>query len=420
MITAVPPWWEELTASPLCRELGISWRAPAEWDTGGDEEQFLGTMRTEADSALDKRMREGRVRVGSGPEVVRRAMGSELAAEWYLDPADPSRLWCALGDCYPAWLWVPVAPEPAALTEVLSHSHPTPALTRTDMPGFTRGFLGFRSETVVPHVYSGDLVEFNGHDLDRYFTGVQYAEQESWGSSCLDDPLRDDIGFVSPLVIAAASRNGNAKAQRLGRIPSMTWRTVHSRSYLSFEVHGRHAICAAVRYRPSPASHHPVVARLNQQLGRDFPHDLPLDAIGALNGFQFTSERQLAGALRDPEDPARLATAIHIHAALWAGDLQRTRRLREFAARPEPEVRLKLGQVAFWYGYRWLAEELALTETDPALREQLEDLVIQGGTADTYNAFDDYFAGVPMMVDDSGAPVETWSDDHDEEEEDPE
>lgn len=83
---------------------------------------LFGTMRTGPDEALDARIREGKVLVGTGPEAMRRGIQIEVPVHWYLDPADPSRLWCALGSFYFAWLWVPVEPEPAALAEVLSQS----------------------------------------------------------------------------------------------------------------------------------------------------------------------------------------------------------------------------------------------------------------------------------------------------------
>jgi len=143
-------------------------------------------------------------------------------------------------------------------------------------------------------VYSGEFGSVDGLELDRYFTRVQFVEVDSWGSAHLDDPLRDDMPAASPLVLVAASRRGGHKQQRLGRVPSMTWRTVHSRSYLSFEIHMRELVCAAVRYRPAPNSHQAVVAELNETFGTTFPTDLPLDVIGALTGFGYNREVDLA------------------------------------------------------------------------------------------------------------------------------
>jgi hypothetical protein len=68
-------------------------------------------------------------------------------------------------------------------------------------------------------------------------------------------------GILEPTPLPAITgfkRRNHTSAQMLGRIPSMTWRTVHSRSYVSFEIHQRDIVCAAVHYRPSPESHQKV------------------------------------------------------------------------------------------------------------------------------------------------------------------
>ncbi|MFI6283319.1 hypothetical protein ACIBCM_00955 [Streptomyces sp. NPDC051018] len=409
-MTSIPGWWGRLTTSSASRDLGISWREPGEWEPSR-RDNADSTMRTLADSELDESVSGGKLLVGSGPGVTTRLFGADVPVEWYLDPSEqPSRLWCALGDFYGPRLWIPVAPEPAALAEVIGRSHPKPALRRTDMPRFTRGFLGLRGDVKVPHIYSGDLVEINGHDLDRYFTLVQYVEHEAWGSSLLDDPLADDIEFVNPLVMAASLASDTSQAQLRGRIPSKTWRTLHSRSYLSFEIQSQHSVYVSVRYRPSPPSHHQVVERINAETSNDFPPDLPLDVIGAVSGFTYHSERELEEMLKAPESPGQLADALRIFAGFWAGDLRRSRLLGEFADHPAPEVRTRLARIAYWYGYRWLADELALTETEPSVRLQMENIALGQVDDHTYNAFDDYYSGRPVMIDDTGAPVETWND----------
>jgi hypothetical protein len=409
-MTQPPDWWESLIADPVTQRLGIDWHAPSDWKPV-DDEAWTGTMSNELLDSMDAQQRAGKVLVGSGPAVSRRAMGHDSKVNWFLDPEQPQQLWCALGEFYAAWLWVPIAPTASAVAEVLSASHPRPELTRLDLTSFTRGFLGFRDEVLVPHVYSGDMVELNGHDLDRYFTGVEYVEQSSWASAKLDDPMRDEVESVSPVVMLAASKQNNSNTQLLGRIPSMTWRTAHSRSYLSFEIHSRAVVCASVRYRPAPASHQDVVKRLNDEYNADFPTDLPLDVIGALSGFNFARETGLIHNLTEPEDMDQLAAGIRIFAALWCGDLKQTARLREFAGHEEPTVRLAVAQAASWYGYRFLLEEIALAETEPDMIAALENLVIQGSDPDTFNAFGDHFHEQPVMIDRNGDAVHTWTHD---------
>lgn len=415
-----PAWWAALTGDPVGERLGIDWRAPDQWepaDAHGDADgrESPGTVSMEHLDDDDLELREGKVLVGTGPAVVRRGMGYEVEAAWYLDPAEPDRLWCALGSFYPAWLWIPVEPTADGVAEALEGVFPRPALRRAELTSFARGFLGFRHEVLVPDVYDGTFVEINGPDLDRYFTLVQYVEPQSWGGEHLDDPLPDDAGSVRPLDTLAADRDGTHKRQRLGRVPSMTWRTLHSRSYLSFEIHTQGIVCAAVRYRPSPKSHHAVVRRLNDTHEESFPLDLPLDVVGALTGFDYCAEDDLV----DPDEmevDTHAGGALRIRAALWHGDLRRTMRLREYAARPEPGLRRHLVQIAGWYGYRFLLQELALSETDPRLLAQIEEL-LDRPAADTFNAFGDHFGGDPVMVDGAGNPVETWDDPDGEDEE---
>ncbi|GLW66773.1 hypothetical protein Arub01_50170 [Actinomadura rubrobrunea] len=410
-----PAWWAALTGDPVGERLGIDWRAPDHWEPAdelgdGDERvhDASGTMSVEHLDDDDLRLREGKALVGTGPAAARRGTGYEVEAAWYLDPSEPDRLWCALGSFYPAWLWIPVEPTADGVAEALEGVFPRPALRRADLTSFARGFLGFRYEVLVPDVHEGTFVEINGPDLDRYFTLVQFVEPQSWGSAHLDDPLPDDAGLAAPLDMLAADRDSGRKRQRLGRVPSMTWRTLHSRSYLSFEIHTRDIVCAAVRYRPSPKPHQAVVRRLNEEHEESFPVDLPLDVVGALTGFDYCGEDDLV----DPDEldvDAHVAGALRIRAALWHGDLRRTLRLGEYADRPEPELRRRLVEIAGWYNHRWLLQELALTETDPDLLARIEER-LDRPEEDAFNAFGDYFGDGPVMVDAAGNAVETWDD----------
>jgi hypothetical protein len=406
-----PDWWDALAADAAVRDLGVELRPIEDWHVpGADEfERSDGTINIPALTERHVDICAGTILVGSGPVVPRRLMAFDDPVHWYLNPDKPDVLWCALDSSYPAWLWIPVEPTPAAFAEVLSASHPTPKLRLTELNRTAHGFIGYTTDVKIPNVYSGEFVHFNGHDLDRYMTMVHYTEVDSWGSYQLDDPMKDHVEPVSPLVMTAFKRNNMTGAQMIGRIPSMTWRTLHSRSYVSFEVHQRDLLCAAVRYRSSPESHQRVVARLNDEFGMDFPVDMPLDAIGTLTGFEFGRERVLGHYLTEPETPGHLAAGLRVFAALWSGDLRETLRLRAFAGHEAPQVRASLCRLANWYGYRFLLEDLAFASTDPDAVSQLEYLQLTLGSdeGDNYNAFDDYFSGVPVMVDRNGEAVAT-------------
>lgn len=393
-----PPWWETVTKDPLTQELGISWRDPESFEPAA-EQAWTGTMSNARLDSIDYARRRRKLLVGTGPEVARRDRQHPSRVHWYVDADEPELLWCSLDRSYSAWLWVPIEPTPQAVAEVLSHSHPRTPLTRLDMSATARGFLGFRNDLLIPQVETDGMVPFNGADLDTYFTGVKYLDDGSWASNRFDDPYDDD---------SVAGSQRRARTQRLGRIPSKSWRTLHSRSYLSIEVHSRAVVCAKAQYRPSPRSHRTVVSRLNTEAETDFPIDLPLDVVGALSGFQFARERDLIHNLTSPENNEQLASGIQIFAALWCGDLRESYRLRDYAAHEDADVRLATAQVANWYGYRFLLEEMALSETDPGLRESLEGLIIQGGSPDTYNAFSESATDGPVIADSNGAPIEAF------------
>lgn len=408
--TELPQWWQTLTGDGGTDPLGITWRDRDDWESP-DEDSSAGTLNNADTRRLDSRIRDGKLLVGTGPTVNMRGLGVGVDAGWFLDPDRPEQLWCALGDFYDPRLWIPVEPNREALSEALSSSHPKPRLRNADLTSFVRGFLGFRQDVVLPNVYSGDMVPFNGLDLDRYTTMMRYLEQSSWASSRQEDPYQDDFTALSPLELGGYERQHRLKSQRLGWVPSMSWRTLHSRSILSFEIHARALVCAAVRYRPTPKSHHTVVERINAELNLDYPLDLPLDVVGALTCLNFQSAAELEDNLTDPGSDEHLATAIQVFGALWHGDLRATLRLRQYATHPDSSVRHAVLRVAADYNYRFLFEEVALVTTDPESMEQLADYLIIGTDPDNYNAFGDHFDGqVPVMIDKEGNPVEVLTD----------
>lgn len=420
-MTYTPPeWWGSL-AEPGA-ELGIDWLDPGAFrpadDLGDDFDQSPRTIVPHGRDEYDRAQRAGRFLVGTGPSVTARLMGFEQDVHWYAD--EKGGLWCALAGYYPAWLWVEVAPTADGLREVLSTTFPRRDLFRTGLPASARGFLGYTHDVEVPNVYSGEFTEINGHDLDRYFLMVAYTMQGAWGSRYVDDPLRTDIGFVKPLEMMGVSRG--SLTQRLGRVPSMTWRTMQSQSYLSVEIHTREVVCAAVRYEPAPASHRATVERLNAEFDTAYPVDLPLDVIGALTGFTWGTEETLAHNLAPDVPAGQVGEMVRVMYALRHDDLGAVARLREFARHPESEVRDATVRAAAWYGHHFLLYEALAAETDPQRRAAVVDLIQAGGFGpDTFNAFGDYFGDEPVMIDDAGEPVPTWAtgdEDEDDEDED--
>ncbi|WP_415645850.1 hypothetical protein [Stackebrandtia soli] len=371
-MTQPPQWWNALVADPITRHYGIDWHDPSDWKPAVPQ-SWSGCMSTPRLRERDELDRSTALRVGTGPATpVRRPDGSHV--EWYLQDGT---LRCALGPRYDGWLWIDVEPTATGITTALD-AIPARLPTLVDLPSIHRGFIGLRPDVLVPDTTSGTFVPLSEIALIAYFAGVGYVDLGTWGSAHLDDPYPDGPHTTA----TPAHRTG-----RPGRIPSRTWRTAQSRSYVSIEIHNRQIVCAAVRYRPTPVHQHPIVAAFNEATGSDHPHDLPLDVVGALTGFDLTTKRGLEHA--ETSTPEETATVVRILAALASGDLASATRLRDYVDHPEPGVRLALAGTAAWYGYRFLLDELAHHEPDPQLRIELEALIIEGTRPDRHDPFDD-------------------------------
>lgn len=404
---AIPDWWDGLTAE----RLGVVWLDPAEWEPAWQHVEEPGALYPEHLDLDDELLRKGKLLVGTGPDAGRRWTAQRSAAAWYVDPDEPDVLWCALGGFYPAWLWVPVEPTAAGVREAVGAPFPARPAARAELTRTARGVVGPLREVLVPDVPaeqgvpSGDLVPLDGAALDRYGRAVRFLDPQPWGSARDEDPYPEDAPG-DHLADFAPIRDGH-RMQRLGRVPSMSWRTLHSRSHVAIEIHTRDVVCAAARYRPAPDSHRAVVRRINEAHGERYPEDLPLDVVGVLACWDFDVEDDI---VPDLDDPDAAGFAVRCLAALRHGDLRRVLELREWAAHPDPAVRADLALVAHSYNYRFLLQELLLAETDGDEAARLEDLLDHAPGPEAVNAFRDDFGGAAVLVDEAGDPIAAWDD----------
>jgi hypothetical protein len=298
------------------------------------------------------------VRVAEGPTVRRADMSVEMSAEWYVDVRRPDRLWLAPSREFPTMLWIPAGTGVEGMVAALDGLIPLGDWSHTQLPAIARWYAGHLSQLMVASVHTGDLVQATGPELDRYFARNPFVRFGWWGSEYLDNPHLDES--VAAVVNIRLQREYGK--QRRGRVPSMTWQTVHSGSFISFEAHPGGPVVINLRYRPT--RHVEVVERINTEFGSRYPTDLPVDVIAALIGFGFCTVEQAEGDA-DPDAAAdAVAADVTVLAALYHGDLGAVGRLRRYLSHPSIEVRRSLGQAALDYNYLFMLEEMRLVERD--------------------------------------------------------
>ncbi len=341
---------------------------------------FGDSMHTEAVVQYVRKHRPHMVQVAEGPDYVSRSPGWSA---WYVDSRSPDRLLFAPAGDAPSFLWIPTEGTLDGIASALSGYYPDPWPTRADLPAVARGFMGYREHIGVQHpLYAGHLPATR-ENLANYFNAVMFVQPGWWGNSCLDDPY--PRGADTSLPLGGMPRLGldlqwigeTAKEQQPG-VPSMTWRTAQSRSYLSIEGHRGELFVANVCYRPSNHPH--VVEAMDAEFGCTFPLDLPVDVIGALLGFDFSTLDMWEGRLAEETNTPDIVGQLEIALALAFGDLDGVDRLRPHMAHDDPATRAYVLNLIGSYQYLWILEEFARTEPEPGLSEQLQKALNCHGT----------------------------------------
>lgn len=302
------------------------------------------------------------VPVASGPQRSTRLQPIQHEVQVYLDPARPEQLWAGLGDDFPPLLWIPLGTTRASVEAALAPYTDADMPLRRSLAGIARGFAGTAQEMGVSEA----------REIENHFVFVPCVDMPTWGSEYEDDPWPAEMpagGGVN--MLAQISLQRQYMAQRPGRVPSTSWRTLWSRSILTLEEHPSEFFTFEVRYRPS--SHPEVMREVNRRFEAQYPEDLPADVMAALLGFRFRTASEMEGKLRDPKEAANsryfllgLATVRHAELGFQAI-------LREFAESEDLERRTTAAIAADWLDYTLLLHEMCAAETDPELREQLEE-----------------------------------------------
>jgi len=381
-LDALTPWLAAFREDRRLERLGVEWLSKARSDRISVtlevdyEDGPLGTMHTAATLERSRALLETRTAVAQGPGS-RTREGVLEPSILFIDTARPQDgLWLALSSGYPPFLWLRVAPTIDDLTTVLAEFFPRPRRSRVDMSRQTRGFIGYRSRFVVPSPVTGGLEPATLVELQRHLAINPFVESVCWGSAYAEDPWPDEIPDQPGVVHKIAEHQRMVARQEPGHAWSLTWRTRHSRSYLSIEVHHHDIYVAQLRYRPSV--HSEAVETMNTHFGCDYPVDMPVDAVAALLGFQFDGARDLEAQLPTASDPEQLAGLLLVLSALRHEDLGVLELYRRYVDHPATVVRSTVGDIAVAHNHEVLLEEMSVREPDVQLRTEIEALLDEG------------------------------------------
>jgi len=122
--------------------------------------------------------------------------------------------------------------------------------------------------------------------------------------------------------------------------------------------------------------------------GSTFPTDLPVDAAGALLGFDFQTIDMLERDLAVETDPSNALGALQIATALAYGDLDAFARLRPHFRPRQPVFRAHAMNFLLPYNYQYVLEELVLTESEADLAEQVHRMLNDGINSRHRDIFD--------------------------------
>jgi hypothetical protein len=292
------------------------------------------------------------------------------------------QLWLAWNTGVPASLWIPCGRTGATVKAALAEFSPVRRPQRCEFECRTRLFMGYRGQVAVPNPYSGEFVAADPHDLSRHFNFSPVVGARYWGSCRADDPWPDPqsgaLGNVDSIII---QRQVTKQAE--GGVCSFTRRTKYSGSYLGIELHrGRLWVWNVMH----PRSRHGEVIAALEQHGISLPHELPFDVAGAMLGFDHQSELAVRRGLAEAEaDGENIPAYLDVLAALTCMDPQAASELlRPYLTHPDIEVRGAVGNIAAYYGWLALLEELRLTETDAAFCQWIDD-VLPSGIMEEFN-----------------------------------
>lgn len=220
------------------------------------------------DEVYHSRCRERLMRsmpVARGLQRSRFLSGRRAELTLIVDPAEPAVPWISLSNAIPPLLWARGGATPEALRSALASYLVDQPNSRVDLTKVIR----FASPLDI-------------NDPQTIRDSIEHLElwmdDNVWHSSFDDDPWMGVDGNLSMLEQTQALRD--VTLEHPGRFPSMSYRTLWSRSIVTIEQHPRGVWVFELRY--SPAGDRLAIERSNELTLQRLPNDLPVDLAASL------------------------------------------------------------------------------------------------------------------------------------------
>jgi hypothetical protein len=234
-------------------------------------------------------------------------------ARLLVHPDRPSRIALCLSPNIPAFLWPEASADVEGIAMLLAPYRRTLHVDEPRLCDLPRSIRLYVGRTEVPSPYTGELEEMDFHTFSRVAVMSPFLESYGWGSEHREDPHR---GFVDRGRLDGMLAHRQTAAMDPQRVPSESYRTMHSRSIITLE-QTRMGFVIEAKFRPSP--HPDAVRALNARFETSFPEDLPLDCVGVLMHFagSLTAEELVRSI--DPGLPQEEWWRLHAAGALLHG-----------------------------------------------------------------------------------------------------
>lgn len=289
-----------------------------------------------------------------GPTRTVRLTQNERSMVILADPEHPAMLFAALGPNLPPELWPSAEASSAGLIR--------------DLEGYVaRPFRSGHELTKRLRVYRGSLEDIGLESLDHLANVIAHGEQwtdgaATWKNGCLTDPWPDDPSGESMLTLRVI--HDDASAQYDGRRPSISMRTLWSRSILRLEQERWGSVVFELVWDPVPPP------KVPHRFANDFPQDMPADLLASLLRGSSLTPGGLARMRAEELSPfAAMVTCVLEPASPTTFQL-----LRELMRSDDPELREAGIGLAADAGARGLLYELGCESSDLELVGRLAEL----------------------------------------------